>query len=40
MVVFKLLLLGYLYGVRSERRLMREVEVNVVYCGSWVCGSG
>lgn len=25
-VLFKLLLLGYLYGVRSERQLMREVE--------------
>jgi transposase len=23
-VLFKLLLLGYLYGVRSERQLMRE----------------
>lgn len=30
-VLFKLLLLGYLYGVRSERQLMREVEVNVAY---------
>ena len=28
-VLFKLLLLGYLYGVRSERQLMRDVEVNV-----------
>jgi len=31
---FKLLLLGYLYGVRSERQLMREVEVNVPTGGS------
>jgi transposase len=30
-VFFKLLLLGYLYGVRSEQQLMREVEVNVAY---------
>lgn len=28
-VLFKLLLLGYLYGVRSKQQLMREVEVNV-----------
>jgi hypothetical protein len=28
-VLFKLLLLGYLYGVRSEGQLMQEVEVNV-----------
>jgi len=35
-VLFKLLLLGYLYGVRSERQLMREVEVNVAY--RWFLG--
>lgn len=35
-VLFKLLLLGYLYGVRSERQLMREVEVNVSY--RWFLG--
>ena len=35
-VFFKLLLLGYLYGVRSERQLMREVEVNVAY--RWFLG--
>jgi len=35
-VLFKLLLLGYLYGVRSERHLMREVEVNVAY--RWFLG--
>jgi transposase len=28
-VLFKPLLLGYLYGLRSERQLIREVEVNV-----------
>src|ERR1039458_4309624 len=27
-VLFKLLLLGYLYGVRSERQLMREVKLD------------
>jgi transposase len=35
-VLFKLLLLGYLYGVRSERQLMREVGVNVAY--RWFLG--
>src|SRR5438105_15125792 len=35
-VLFKLLLLGYLYGVRSERQLLREVEVNVAY--RWFLG--
>src|SRR5574338_1711024 len=30
-VMFKLLLIGYLFGVRSERQLMREVQVNVAY---------
>ncbi len=35
-VLFELLLLGYLYGVRSERQLMREVEVNVAY--RWFLG--
>lgn len=35
-VFFKLLLLGYLFGIRSERQLMREVEVNVAY--RWYIG--
>jgi len=35
-VLFKLLLLGYLFGVRSERQLMRAVEVNVAY--RWFLG--
>jgi len=35
-VLFKLLLLGFLYGVRSERQLMREVEVNLAY--RWFLG--
>jgi transposase len=35
-VLFKLLLVGYVYGVRSERQLMREVEVNVAY--RWFLG--
>ena len=30
-VLFKLLFIGYLFGIRSERQLMREVQVNVAY---------
>jgi transposase len=30
-VVAKLLLLGYLYNIDSERQLMREVQVNLAY---------
>ncbi|AIS28497.1 hypothetical protein BM44_2847 [Burkholderia mallei NCTC 10247] len=37
-VMFKLLFIGYLFGVRSERQLMREVQVNVAY--RWFAGSG
>lgn len=35
-VFFKLLLLGYIFGIRSERQLMREVEVNTAY--RWYIG--
>lgn len=30
-LMFKALFLGYLFGVRSERQLAREIEVNVAY---------
>jgi hypothetical protein len=30
-VLFKILLIGYLFGIRSERQLMREIAVNVAY---------
>ena len=30
-VLFKMLFLGYLFGVRSERQLVREIQVNVAY---------
>ena len=30
-VLFKLLLIGYLFGIRSERQLMREVQCNTAY---------
>ena len=35
-VMFKALFIGYLFGVRSERQLMREIEVNVAY--RWFLG--
>jgi transposase len=35
-MLFKLLLLGYLFGIRSERQLIREVQVNVAY--RWFLG--
>ena len=37
-VMFKALFLGYLFGVRSERQLVREIEVNVAY--RWFLGLG
>ena len=30
-LMFKALFIGYLFGVRSERQLVREIEVNVGY---------
>lgn len=30
-LLFKMLFIGYLFGVRSERQLVREVQVNVAY---------
>jgi transposase len=37
-VLFKMLFVGYLFGVRSERQLARDVEVNVAY--RWFLGLG
>lgn len=37
-VLFKMLFLGYLFGVRSERQLVREIQVNVAY--RWFLGFG
>ncbi len=37
-VLFKMLLIGYLFGVRSERQLVWEIEVNLVY--RWFLGLG
>ncbi|HYF92691.1 MAG TPA: IS1182 family transposase [Symbiobacteriaceae bacterium] len=35
-LLFKMLFIGYLYGIRSERRLVQEVAVNVAY--RWFLG--
>jgi len=35
-LMFKALFLGYLFGIRSERQLMREIQVNVAY--RWFLG--
>lgn len=35
-MMFKALFVGYLFGVRSDRQLVREIEVNVAY--RWFLG--
>ena len=35
-VLFKMLFIGYLFGIRSERQLVREIEVNLAY--RWFLG--
>jgi len=37
-MLFKMLFVGYLYGIRSERQLLRDIEVNVAY--RWFVGLG
>jgi transposase len=37
-ILFKMLFIGYLYGIRSERRLVEEVKVNIAY--RWFLGYG
>ncbi|MGE0621742.1 MAG: IS1182 family transposase [Pseudomonadales bacterium] len=37
-MLFKMLFIGYLFGVRSERQLIREIQVNVAY--RWFLGLG
>lgn len=34
-VMIKMLLIGYLYDIKSERRLEEEVSLNLTYC--WFC---
>ena len=35
-VLFKMLFIGYLFGIRSERQLVKEIEVNIAY--RWFLG--
>lgn len=35
-MLFKMLFIGYLYGIRSERRLVEEIKVNIAY--RWFLG--
>ncbi|MBC3809776.1 transposase, partial [Undibacterium seohonense] len=35
-LLFKMLFIGYLFGIRSERQIVREIEVNVAY--RWFLG--
>ena len=35
-MMIKMLLIGYLYGIKSERRLAEEVNLNIAY--RWFCG--
>lgn len=35
-VLFKMLFIGYLHGIRSERQLVRDIQVNVTY--RWFLG--
>jgi transposase len=37
-ILFKMLFIGYLYGIRSEIRLLQEVQVNIAY--RWFLGYG
>lgn len=37
-ILFKMLFIGYLFGIRSERRLVQEIEDNLAY--RWLLGLG
>ena len=37
-LLFKMIFLGYFYGIRSERRLEQEIQTNVAY--RWFLGLG
>ena len=34
--MFKMLLVGYLYGIKSKRWLVQEIQLNIAY--RWFCG--
>jgi len=36
LILFKMLFIGYLYGIRSERQLEREIKMNIAYL--WFLG--
>ncbi|MFD1956560.1 IS1182 family transposase [Paenibacillus thailandensis] len=38
LVLFKMIFLGYFYGIRSERQLEREIQTNIAY--RWFLGLG
>ncbi|GMX64886.1 hypothetical protein Elgi_41550 [Paenibacillus elgii] len=38
LVLFKMIFLGYFYGIRSERQLEREIQTNLAY--RWFLGLG
>ena len=37
-ILFKMMFIGYLYGIRSDRQLEQEIQVNVAY--RWFLGLG
>ena len=37
-ILFRMLFIGYLYGIRSERRLLEEINMNMAY--RWFIGYG
>jgi len=37
-ILFKMLFIGYMFGIRSERRIIKEIEVNLAY--RWFLGYG
>ena len=37
-ILIKMLIIGYLYGIKSERRLEEEINLNIAY--RWFCGLG
>ncbi len=37
-ILFRMLLVGYLYGIKSEARLEEEINYNIAY--KWFCGLG
>jgi len=37
-ILFRMLIVGYLYGIKSEARLEEEINYNIAY--KWFCGLG